>query len=128
MDQIEDVERTLGVSLPNDYRVLLHEFGDFHLPGSANITFESPAEALKTTEMAFWCNVGSPLSALAISPYDATSDGNWIGFLRDGDFFQPAIYEFDHERVRKGKNPSLWTKKISSCLADFIIEYLERND
>jgi len=127
MDQIEDEERELSVSLPIDYEVLLHHFGEFHLPGSANITLVSPAEALKTTYFAFWCNAGGPLSALAISPYNATSDGNCIGFLRDGDSFQPAIYEFDHELVDTGKNPSLWTKRIGDSLADFLLEYLDRH-
>lgn len=124
--RIEDEERSLGVTLPSDYKVLLQQFGEFHLPGNASIRIESPLEALRTTRWA-WCYGDRPLSALAISSYDATSDGNSIGFVRNGDSFQREIYEFNHELVYQGDSPSLWTKKISNCLAEFLFDYLDDN-
>jgi hypothetical protein len=121
--QLEDEERVVGATLPSDYRLLLEEFGTFHLPGKAKVAIESPAEALRTTR-ACWCYEGKQLSVLAISAYNATSDGNAIGFVRQGDSFGMALYEFDHERLYQGDDPSLWTTKISDSLADFVVEYL----
>jgi hypothetical protein len=125
-NQIEEEERSVGATLPSDYKRLIENFGAFHLPGKANVAFESPAEALKTTR-ARWCYAGKPLSVLAISKYHATSDGNSLGFIREGDSFGMSLYEFDHERVHVGDDPSLWTRKIGDSLADFVLEYLRRN-
>jgi hypothetical protein len=47
--------------------------------------------------------------------------------VREGDSFQDAIYEFDHELLHKGDDPSLWTRKIGDGLAEFLVEYLEHN-
>lgn len=74
-----------------------------------------------------WCyEEGQPLRVLAISAYNVTSDGNSIGFVRDGNSFQDTVFEFNHELGYKGDDPSFWATKISDCLADFVIDYLER--
>jgi hypothetical protein len=124
-DQLDLQEHSLGVILPVDYKQLLQHFGPVHLPGKANIIIKSPEEAIKTT-LATWCYEGTPLSVLAISSYNQTSDGNSIGFIRSGDRFQPEIYEFDHELYRHGDNPGLWTRKVGESLADFLLEYLNQ--
>jgi hypothetical protein len=124
--QIEATETRLGASVPSDYKRLLQLFGEFHLPGAARICIDSPARALEATR-AVWCYEPKPLRVLAISPYHQTSDGNSIGFLRGRDSFQTAIYEFDHELLDQGDDPSLWTRKLGDCLADFLLEYLERD-
>jgi hypothetical protein len=36
-----------------------------------------------------------------------------------------SLYEFNHELRHRGDDPSLWTKKLSDSLADFVIDYLE---
>lgn len=126
VERIEAEEGMVGASLPNDYKVLLQTFGEFHLPGAAGICIESPAKALKTTR-GTWRYEGEPLRALAISSYNDTSDGNSIGFIRDGDSFQPALFELCHELRSRGDDPSLWTKKLGDSLSDFLLEYLERD-
>lgn len=118
-------ENFLGIELPTDYKQLLLEFGQVHLPGKAKIIIESPEQALKTTRRG-WCGEGQPLSALAISRYNMWSDGNSIGFLRYGDKFQSAVYEFDHELRYKGDDPSLWSKQVGESLAEFLLGYLSR--
>ena len=125
MDRIKEAERSLGANLPGDYKVLLEKFGPFHLPGDADIRIQSPMDALRATR-ACWCYEDKPLSVLAISPYNATSDGNAIGYIRQGDSFGPSIYEFDHELVHMADSPSLWTHKVADCLADFVLDYLDR--
>lgn len=118
-------EQALGVALPHDYKVLLQQFGPLHLPGRACIALESPKEALRTTR-GRWCNEDKPLSVLAISPYWETSDGNSIGFIRNGDAFQPAVYEFNHELVYEGDDPTLWSVRRGDSLAEFLLEYLNQ--
>lgn len=125
-DQLAHEEHSLGATLPDDYKLLLQEFGQFHLPGKASIILESPAEAVKTTRNG-WCYKGQSLSVLAISPYNQTSDGNSIGFIRTGDSFSPTLYELDHELRCKGDNPSLWTKKVGDSLTAFLLGYLDRH-
>ncbi|QDU30171.1 hypothetical protein ETAA8_52900 [Anatilimnocola aggregata] len=122
-DELIQQERLLGAELPADYKDLLQQFGPVHLPGVANIIIESPQDALQTTHSK-WCYDGTPL-VLAISAYNLTSDGNSIGYLRNGESFGPEIYEFDHERFYNGGDPSAWTRKIGDSLADFLLEYLE---
>ena len=122
---IDDAERSLGVAIPDDYKVLLATFGEFHLPGNASICIDAPTAALATTRGA-WCYEGTPLSALAISTFNETSDGNSIGYLRDGDRFLPVLFEFKHELRYEGDDPKLWTEKIADSLSDFLIAYLDR--
>lgn len=122
-EELDQHERSLGVHLPVDYKQLLQQFGPVHLPGEANIIIEPPQEALKTTHAA-WCYEGTPLSVLAISSYNLTSDGNSLGFIRNGEMFDPEVYEFDHELFHNGDDPHLWTKKVGDSLADFLLEYL----
>jgi hypothetical protein len=123
-EELVHQERLLGIELPLDYKLLLQRFGPVHLPGGANIIIESPQEALKTTRAA-WCYEGKPLSVLAISSYNRTSDGNSIGFIRNGNSFGPEIYEFDHELVHNEDDPKAWTKKAGDSLAEFLLEYLD---
>ena len=123
-EQLNRQERALGVTLPDDYRQLLQQFGPVHLPGNANIVIDSLEDAIKTSR-ARWCHKGKALSALAISSYNLTSDGNSIGFIRSVDVFQSEVYEFDHELVHQGNDPRLWTKKVGKSLADFLLEYLK---
>jgi hypothetical protein len=125
LTSLESEGRAIGIELPRDYQVLLQEFGEFHLPGPAGIQFESPAHALQTTR-GHWCLSDGELTALAISPYNETGDGNSIGFVRRGNVFEPAIFEFAHELVQPGAAPETWTRKISDSLAEFILEYLDR--
>jgi hypothetical protein len=121
--QLERQEKAMGAILPGDYKTLLLEFGTFHLPGNAGIMMKSPRDALKTTQSA-WCFGEMPLSALAISPYSQSSDGNSIGFLSKGAAFQRGLYEFQHDLRFQGDDPSLWTRKVSNSLADFLLQYL----
>jgi hypothetical protein len=121
--QIEKEERLVGVALPDDYKALLHEFGPVHLPGPAEIIIETPSNARELTRN-YWCRNSKPLSVLAISAYHAHSDGNSIGFVREGNAFLPFVYEFDHELVRKDNDPSEWTKRIGDSLATFLLDYL----
>jgi hypothetical protein len=123
-EELIQQERILGVELPEDYKQVLKQFGPVHLPGEANVIIESPQEALKTTRAA-WCHKGKPLSVLAISSFNLTSDGNSIGFIRNGKSFAPEIYEFDHELVHNGDDPRAWTKKAGASLAEFLLEYLD---
>ena len=123
---ISDEERSLEVKLPGDYKTLLEMFGEFHLPGKASVCIRAPARALALTRGA-WCYEGKPLSALAISNFNNTSDGNSIGYIREGNCFRPELFEFDHELLYEGDNPALWTRKVGDCLADFLLEYLDRN-
>ncbi|MFN0020166.1 MAG: hypothetical protein ACKVP0_18045 [Pirellulaceae bacterium] len=122
-DQLDQQERSSGLKIPDDYRQLLQQFGPVHLPGKANIAINSLQEAIKTTRL-FWCYEGTALSALAISSFNQTSDGNSIGFIRIGDSLQSEVYEFDHELVYQGKDPRLWTRKVGDSLADFLLKYL----
>ena len=124
-DQLDQQERSSGLAIPDDYRQLLEQFGPVHLPGNANIVINSLQEAIETTR-ACWCYKCDSLSALAISSYNQTSDGNSIGFIRIGDSFQSEIYEFDHELVYQGKDPRLWTRKVGDSLADFLLKYLNQ--
>lgn len=124
-NQLDQQERSLGVTLPADYKQLLQHVGPVHLPGKATIIIETPQEALNTTRQV-WCYEDARLSVLAISSYHQTSDGNSIGFIRSGNLFRPEIYEFDHELFRNGADPSLWTRKVGDSLAVFLLEYLSR--
>jgi len=123
-EELSQYERFLSAEIPVDYKLLLQQFGPVHLPGKANIIIESPQEALKTTR-AVWCYEGTPLSVLAISSYNSTSDGNSIGFIRNGDAFEPEVYEFDHELIHNGGDPRVWTRKVGDSLAEFLLEYLD---
>lgn len=64
---------------------------------------------------------------LAISQYNATSDGNAIGFVRHGESFGSSLYELHHVRVHGIDSPSHWTRKLADCLADFVVECLDRD-
>lgn len=122
-EELARQEHVLGAELPDDYRHLLQEFGPVHLPGAANVIMKSPLEALQSTRDV-WCYEGKPLSVLAISSYNRTSDGNSIGFIRKGNSFGPEIYEFNHDLVYSGDDPTLWTRKAGDSLAGFLLEYL----
>ena len=122
-EELTRQEQILGAELPDDYIHLLQEFGPVHLPGAGKVIMESPLEALRSTR-AVWCEEGKPLSVLAVSTYNRTSDGNSIGFVRKGNSFGPEIYEFDHELVYSGEDPAHWTNKAGDSLAGFLLEYL----
>lgn len=124
-DQLDQQEQFLGATLPQDYRQLLQQFGPVHLPGKAAIIIKPPDEAIRTTRAA-WCYEDTPLSVLAISGYNRTCDGNSIGFIRSGGLFQPEVYEFNHELRYDGDDLHLWTRKVGDSLADFLLEYLNR--
>jgi len=117
--QVRQQESELGVRLPRDYVTLLETFGEFQLPGNADVGLDSPRSAQK------WSSEHPP-PVLAISPYNNTGDGNSLGFIRDGDRFLDAVYEFEHELVWPDAEVSTWTTKIADSLADFVIEYLDR--
>jgi len=125
LEQIEAEEHSLGARVPEDYKTLLHTFGAFHIPGPAEICLMSPAKAFRTTQ-GRWCVEDAPLSALAISEFSDRSDGNNIGFLRNGDRYGDELFEFDHELRYRGDDPKLWTEKVAASLSDFLIEYLDR--
>jgi hypothetical protein len=124
--QIEQEERIVGATLPEDYKTLLQVFGEVHLPGNAVFCLDSPAKALNATRGA-WHDTDTPPKVLAVSSYWRTSDGNSIGFIREGDAFLPAIYEFNHELVYGAENTSEWTTRLSDSLADFILAYLQQD-
>ncbi len=125
--KIDANEASLGITLPEDYKKLLETFGEFHLPGKASVCLKSPLNALEATRCA-WCYEGKPLTVLAISSYNNTSDGNSIGYIRDGNLFRPELFEFKHELLYGNDDPSLWTRKVGESLADFLITYLETTD
>ncbi len=122
--EIADEEVEIGVRLPLDYKRLLIEFGEFHLPGNAAICLERPLRAVYTSQGAW--QIDENLSALAISSYNVESDGNSIGFIRRNDRFGDELFEFDHELRYHGDDPTLWTKKLAGSLAEFIISYLSQ--
>jgi hypothetical protein len=121
--KIAEEEREIGVNLPLEYKTILSEFGGVHLPGNANVAIETPLEALRTTRGA-WCYEGKRLSVLAVSSYNRASDGNSVGFIRLDSEFSPVVYEFDHELLYHGDDPSLWTRRVADSLADFLLDYL----
>ena len=121
---IAQEEKALGTTLPSDYKTLLETFGEFHLPGRESLCFEGPAAAAKLTQQ-YWAQE-QPLNALAISSYHKTSDGNCIGFIRNGSKFGDELFEFDHELVYQGEDPRLWTKKLADSLSTFLAKYLRR--
>ena len=124
VEKIMEEEEKIGVLLPTEYKSLLEEFGGVHLPGNANVAIDTPMEALRNTR-GTWCYEGKPLSVLAISSYNLDADGNSIGFIRKGSEFSPVLYEFDHELVYKGDDPSLWSRPLAETLSDFLLSYLE---
>jgi hypothetical protein len=126
MMELIQSERMLGAALPVDYQQLMLQFGPVHLPGKANVIIEPPQKALRTTRARWcWCDEARPPCVLAISSYNLTSDGNSIGFIRNGDVFGPEIHEFDHERVNAGADPRAWARKTGDSLATFLVEYLD---
>lgn len=126
VERIADEERIVGAVLPQDFKTLLEVFGEFHLPGPANIFLRSPAHALEITRNQ-WSYEDRPPRVLAISSYNQTSDGNSIGFLREGNTFQEELFEFNHERRPLSEETSFWTKKLNNSLADFILDHLDRH-
>jgi len=127
VERIEAEEREIEVALPGDYKSLLAEFGDVHLPGDAGIAIATPLKALKMTRGA-WCSEAEPLSILAVSPFNRNSDGNCLGFIRKGSEFMPEVYEFRHELLYHGDDPALWSKLIADSLSDFLFDYLQTHD
>jgi hypothetical protein len=121
---IAQEEQELGVRLPSDYKTLLNVFGEFHLPGNAVICIESPLHAAHTSQGAW--QIDENLTALAISSYNVHSDGNSIGFLRQGDRFGDELFEFNHELRYHGDDPTLWTKRLASSLSEFIVSYIDQ--
>ena len=122
--EIDAEQDELGVKLPTDYKRLLAEFGELHLPGTAAICFERPLRAVYTSQGAW--QIDETLSALAISSYNVDSDGNSIGFIRRNDRFGDEVFEFNHELRYHGDDPTLWTKKLAGSLAEFIVNYLNK--
>jgi len=122
--EIDAEEEELGIKLPSDYKRLLTEFGEFHLPGTAAICFERPVRAVYTTQGAL--QIDENLSALAISSYNVDADGNSIGFIRHNDRFGDAVFEFNHELRYHSDDPTMWTKKLAGSLAEFIVNYLNK--
>lgn len=121
---IAQEERALGATLPSDYKTLLETFGEFHLPGDESLCFKVPAAAARSTQQNWTQQL--PLSALAISSYHKTSDGNCIGFIRNGPNFGDELFEFDHELVYQGEDPKLWSRKLADSLSAFLVGYLRR--
>ncbi len=124
VERILEEENKIGVSLPTEYKSLLEEFGGVHLPGDANIAIDTPIEAMRTTR-GVWCYEGKPLSVLAISYYNRDADGNNIGFIRKGSEFSSIVYEFDHELLYQGDDPSLWSRPLADTLSEFLLNYLD---
>ena len=125
-DLIAQQESQIGITLPHDYKTLLETLGAVHLPGHANVCIDSPADAVDTTR-GYWLAEPAPLSLLAISTYNETSDGDAIGFRYDGDRFGDAVYKFDHELVNGDDGPENCATKIAYSLGEFITEYLAKN-
>ena len=119
--EIAQEERELGVRLPTDYKRLLNVFGEFHLPGNAVICIEAPLRAAYTSRGAW--QIDESLNALAVSSYNVNSDGNSIGFLRQGERFGDEIFEFNNELRYHGDDPKLWTTRLAGYLAEFIVSY-----
>jgi hypothetical protein len=124
VERILEEENKIGVLLPTEYKSLLEEFGGVHLPGRADVAINTPMTALKSTR-GVWCYEGNPLSVRAISSYNHDTDGNSIGFIRQGSEFSSIVYEFDHELVYKGDDISLWSRPLANTLAEFLLNYLD---
>jgi len=122
---IDAYEDALGASLPDDYKQLLATFGAFHLPGSAAICLASPTSAISSTCDGWWFDDPLTMTVLAISSYHQHSDGDSIGFVRDRDRFNPALFVFKHELRSGGDDPSLWTEHIADSFAAFVIAYID---
>jgi hypothetical protein len=120
---IEAGERALKAKLPADYKELLRQFGEFHLPGEEVICFDGPEAAARATR-GCWIFEG-PLTALAISSYHKTADGDSIGFLRTGEMFGDDLFHFQHELRKDGSDPRQWSRKIASSLSEFIVGHLD---
>lgn len=123
-DQIEAEERLLDVSLPEDYKILLETFGEFHLPGDCVVCLNAPMNALELTREC-WCRGDAPLQALAISQYWKTGDGNCIGYVSRGNKFGPGLFEFDHELTNDDGNPSTFAKPLANSLCEFVCSYIK---
>jgi hypothetical protein len=119
---IDAAERDLGATLPTDYKELLLQFGQFHLPGKEVICVEGPRQAAATTR-ACWTYEGA-LTVLAISSYHKTADGDSIGFLRNGNSFGNELYHFNHDLRENGDDPKQWSEKVANSLAEFIVSHL----
>ena len=122
--EIAEEEEEIGVRLPEDYKQLLIAFGEFHLPGDAEICFQSPLNAAYNSQ-GQW-QVDENLSVLAITSYNVDTDGNSIGFIRREDRYGDELFEFDHERRYHGDDPALWSKKLAGSLSEFIVQYLRQ--
>lgn len=129
--EIAEFENRLGAALPHEYKRLLLEFGTFHLPGSAQIFFNSPDAALSRTCDAWGFDNPKTMPVLSISSYHHDCDGDSIGFRRHGASFGSELYVFKHElRYLHGDddNVQAWTEKIAGSLPDFIITYIDSLD
>lgn len=124
-DIIAQQEAEIGITLPQDYKTLLETLGEVHLPGHANVCIDSPANAVRTTR-GYWIAEPAPLTMLAISTCNDTSDGDAIGFLLDGTRFGDAIFKFDHELIYGDDGPEKCSTQIASSLGEFIAQYLAK--
>ncbi len=124
-DLIAQQEAEIGITLPQDYKTLLESFGEVHLPGHANVCINSPTIAVNATR-GYWVAEPAPLTMLAISKYNDTSDGDAIGFLRDDDRFGDAVFKFDHELIYGDNGPAKCSTQIADSLGDFIMRYLAK--
>ncbi|MFN3153432.1 SMI1/KNR4 family protein [Bremerella sp.] len=121
--QIEAEEQQLGATLPDDYKTLLATFGRFHLPGRASICLRSPVDSSEVGQDA-WSIPENGI--LAISNYMQESDGNMIGFIRNGEQFAPELYEFSLDLRWMTSSDQPWQIKRADSLADFVIQYLDQ--
>ena len=126
VDRIVEEERTIGVLLPIEYKLVLEEFGRVNLPVTADVTIETPLEAVSNTRCAWWRSE-KPLPMLAISTFNTTSDGNGIGFIRTGSQFSPVVYEFSLGLLDDGDDPLRWARPLANSLSEFLLNYLDES-
>jgi len=123
--EIATLEESLSATLPEDYKQLLLTFGAFHLPGNADICLSTPSSAISSTCGVWQFEDPATLPVLAISSYHQNGDGDSIGFIRNGELFDPAIFVFKHELRYEGDDPALWTERVADSFAAFVIAYVD---